>query len=132
MNDTLKIDNVISMYIQLRDKKEAIARKMKVKTAEINTAMGGLERIIKEKADRDGVNSFKTAAGTAFLETTSRASVGDWDKVLEFIKQENMYHMLTKGVSKVVVKEYLDNNNSLPPGVNYTTELSVKVRRSSS
>ena len=37
--------------------------------------------------------------------------------------------MLTKGVSKVAVRGYIDETKEVPPGVNFGTKIGVSVRR---
>ena len=91
--------------------------------------MAKLEAWIQAKSDETGVKSFKTDAGTAFLTTSDFASVGDWDAVLEFVQKHSAYDMLTKGVSKTAVREYIDLNGAVPAGVNFGTKMGVSVRR---
>jgi hypothetical protein len=55
--------------------------------------------------------------------------VADWDALLSFIKAEGAYDMLNKAVNKSAVRAYLDETNKLPPGVNYSTTITVSVRK---
>jgi len=123
------IDDVISTYITLRSQKEAIEAETKEQVAGIKEKLSKLEVWLQAKADETGVKSFKTDAGTAFLTTSDFASVGDWDVVLQFIKENDAYDMLTKKVSKVAVRGYIDANGAVPAGVNFGTKLGVSVRR---
>ena len=123
------VDGVIATYITLRSQKEAVEAEVKEQVADIKEKMGKLEAWIQAKADETGVTSFKTDHGTAFLTTSDFASVGDWDVVLQFIKENDAYDMLTKKVSKVAVRGYIDANGAVPAGVNFGTKLGVSVRR---
>ena len=123
------MDAVVERYIQLRDKKERINTQAKAEIHEINGKMAKLEQYVQMKAKADGVNSFKTDKGTAYLKETPFASVSDWDAILAFVREHDLYHMLTKGVSKLAVKDYLDHTNAVPPGVKYGTVVSVGVRK---
>ena len=91
--------------------------------------MEQFEAWIKEQADAQGVTSFKTKHGTAFLTTTDYANVGDWDAVLGFIRENEAYDMLEKRISKVAVRGYIDATKAVPPGVNYGTKLEVNIRK---
>ena len=64
---SVKVDDVIATYMKLRSQKEAIEAQMKEQTAAIKAKMEKLESWIKEQADVQGVTSFKTKHGTAFL-----------------------------------------------------------------
>lgn len=128
---TVNVDDVIATYMKLREQKSAIEAETKEKVSTIKAKLEKLEAWIKTKADAEGVTSFKTKHGTAFLTTTDYASVADWDAVLGFIKDNEAYNMLEKRISKVAVREYIDHNKTVPPGVNYGTKLEVNVRKPS-
>jgi len=126
---SLTVDQVIEAYLKYRNKKEALEADIKDQVKEIKEKMAKLEAWIKEKADTDGVTSFKTTHGTAFLTTTDYANVADWDSVLNFIKENEAYDMLEKRVSKTAVRGYIDQNKAVPSGVNYGTRIDVNVRK---
>jgi hypothetical protein len=129
MTMSVNVDDVIATYMKLRDQKAAIEGEVKDKVAAIKTKMEKLEAWIKEKADAEGVTSFKTKHGTAFLTTTDYANVADWDAVLTFIQENGAYDMLEKRVSKTAVRGYIDQQKAVPPGINYGTKLEVNVRK---
>lgn len=123
------VDSVIGSYMILRRKKEAIEAKVKDDVAEIKRKMEKLEAWLKEQADTLGVTSFKTPHGTAFLTTTDYANVADWDAVLSYIRDNEAYDMLEKRISKTAVRGYIEQNKSVPPGVNYGTKLEINIRK---
>jgi hypothetical protein len=125
----LTVDTVIDTYLKLRNKKESIEAETKEKVKGIKDNMAKLEGWIKEQADKQGVKSFKTDHGTAFLTTTDFAQVADWDAVLDYIKTNDAFDMLEKRVSKTAVRGYIDKNKSVPSGVNYGTRIDVNVRK---
>lgn len=126
---TVNVDDVIATYMKLRDQKAAIEGEVKDKVSTIKAKMEKLEAWIKEKADAEGVTSFKTKHGTAFLTTTDYANVADWDAVLNFIQEHSAYDMLEKRVSKTAVRGYIEQEKAVPPGINYGTKLEVNVRK---
>ena len=126
---SVQVDAAIAAYIKLRTKKSEIENKVKADIDRINADMAKLEAWLKAKADEVGTSTFKTPAGTAFLSSKDQASVADWDALLSFIKAEGAYDMLNKAVNKSAVRAYLDETNNLPPGVNYSTTITVSVRK---
>jgi hypothetical protein len=126
---TVTVDDVVSAYLKLRDKKDAMEAEVKDRTKEIKERLNKMEAWLKEQADAQGVTSFKTKHGTAFLTTTDYANVADWDSVLEFIQANEAFDMLEKRVSKIAVRGYIDANKAVPPGINYGTKLEVNVRK---
>jgi hypothetical protein len=125
----LKVGDVIATYLTLRNQKEALAQSVKAKTDEINAKLAKIEAWIKQQADAQGVTSFKSEHGTAFLTTVDFANVADWDATLRFIRETEAYDMLEKRVSKTAVRAYIDQTKTVPPGVNYGTKLEVNIRK---
>jgi len=126
---SLTVDQVIETYMKLRSKKEAIDAEAKAKVKGIKENMTKLEAWLKEKADADGVTSFKTNHGTAFLTTNDYARVADWDAMLGFIQENEAYDLFEKRVSKTAVRGYIDMNKAVPAGVTYGTKIDVNVRK---
>lgn len=123
------VGQVIETYIKLRTRKEELEASVKENVREIKTKLIKLEAWLQAKADEDGVTSFKSDYGTAFLTTTDLASVGDWDAVLKFIRDNDAWDILERRVSKNAVRGYIDANGSVPDGVNFGSRVTINVRR---
>lgn len=126
---TVTVDAVIKKYMRLREKKALVEATIKEELDKIKADMTKLEAFLKAKLDADGLTSFKTEYGTAFLTTTDFANVDDWDAVLRFIREEEAYDMLERRVSKTAVRGYIEANKEVPPGVKYGTKLDINVRK---
>ena len=126
---TVTVDAVIKKYMKLRSEKEAAEAEIKERVDSIKAAMAKLEAWLKAKLDADGLTSFKTEYGTAFLTTNDFANVEDWDAVLRFIREEEAYDMLEKRISKATVRGYIETNKEVPPGVKYGTKLDINIRK---
>lgn len=126
---SIKVDDVIATYMKLKSQKDSIEAATKEQVAGIKGKMEKLEVWIKEQADAQGVTSFKTKHGTAFLTTTDYANVADWDAMLAFVRENEAYDMLEKRVSKTAVRGYIEQTKAVPPGVNYGTRLEVNIRK---
>jgi hypothetical protein len=123
------VDAVIKKYMKLRSQKEAVEAETKERLDDIKTSMNKLEAWLKTKLDADGLTSFKSNYGTAFLTTTDFASVDDWDATLDFIRDQGAYDMLEKRVNKTAVRGYIEATNEVPPGVKYGTKLGINIRK---
>lgn len=126
---TLNVDQVVAAYMKLRQQKEALEASIKEEVGVIKDKMTKMEAWIKEQADAQGVTSFKTKHGTAFLSTSDYANVADWDAVLTFIQDVGAFDMLEKRVSKIAVRGYIEEHKAVPPGINYGTKLEVQIRK---
>ena len=127
----MTVDEAIAHYLRLRAKKSQIEAEAKDKVAEIKEVMEKIEGWLQRQADAQGVTSFKTKAGTAFLTTSDFASVADWDAVLQWVVDQNAFDMFERRVNKSAVRGYIEANNAVPPGVNYGTRIDVSVRKPS-
>lgn len=129
MTQQLTVDAVVATYMKLRAKKDAIEAQVKAEVDGIKQQMEKIEAWIKEQADAQGVTSFKTNHGTAFLTTVDYANVADWDAVLSYIRENEAFDMLEKRISKTAVRGYIESTKTVPPGVNYGTKLEVNIRK---
>jgi hypothetical protein len=125
----ITVDAAIGAYMALRKQKEQAEAAVKTQVEDIKAKMAKLEAWIKIQADTQGVTSFKTNHGTAFLTTTDYANVADWDAVLKHIRDTGAYDMLEKRISKMAVRGYIEQNKIVPPGVNYGTKLELNIRK---
>lgn len=126
---TVTVDAVIKKYMKLRSQKEAVEAEIKERVDKIKADMAKLEAFLQAKMDADGLTSFKSEHGTAFLTTTDFANVDNWDAVLQFIREEEAYDMLERRVSKAAVRGYIEANKEVPPGIKYGTKLGVNIRK---
>lgn len=126
-----QIADVLAKYLELRDKKESITANAKAQTDSIEAQLRHIEAWLHERMQTLGTDQFKVqGVGTAFKKVTDFCSVADWNSVLDFAKEHDAYHILTKGVSKTAVKEFMDQHDGIPPpGVNYGMKEEVMVRR---
>ena len=125
----LTVDAIVALYIKQRDQKAAIRQQADAAVELLDAKMLKLEAWIKEQADAQGVTSFKTPHGTAFLTNVDFASVGDWDAVVDFVKRNDAFDMFERRISKKAVKAWIDNTKEVPAGVNYGSRIDVNVRR---
>jgi len=126
---TPNIGDVIRTYMRLREQKTAIETEVKERVSTLKAKMDKLEAYLKTQMDAQGLTSFKSDSGTAFLTTTDYANVANWDAVLEFIRENEAFDMLEKRVSKVAVRGYIEQTKSVPPGITYGTKLEVNIRK---
>ena len=123
------VGDVIRTYMKLRDQKAAIEGEVKERVADLKAKMEKLEAFLKTQMDAQGLTSFKSDYGTAFLTTTDYANVAEWDEVLKFIRDNEAYDLLEKRVSKIAVRGYIEANKAVPPGITYGTKLEVNIRK---
>jgi hypothetical protein len=125
-----QLQSLIGKYIKLRDKKAQLASDFKGTVGQIDDVLKTVEAAILVEFGRIGVDSVGTPFGTAYKTTKTSATVGDWDALLNFIQDQEAWHLLNKAVNKTAVQEYREQHNDIPPGVAWGEEIVVQVRRS--
>lgn len=125
----MKLDELIGKYIAAREKKAELTAAYKEKTAKIDMVLDKIEAALLAQFATLGTDSVKTQHGTAYKSTKTSYQVADWDSTLEFIKQNELWHMLERRVAKAGVDAYKDETGAIPPGLNSRTEVTVNIRR---
>lgn len=126
----MDIDIVVRAYVNCRDSLATERAKFKQVEQEHKVSMDVLEEELMKQATAQGVESFKTQFGTAFVTKKDFIKVENWDAALDYMLANDLRHLLTKSVAKAAAKEYMDENNgALPPGLNYGYIPAIGVRR---
>ena len=130
-SQSFQVDAVIAKYLEIRDQVSQIEGAAKAQTDSLKAQLVTIERWLHQKMQEVGTDQFKAkGVGTAFVKESDFCSVADWNAVLDFVKEHDAWHLLTKGVSKTAVKEFIDSSDGIPPpGVNYGMKQEVQIRR---
>ena len=132
---TIKIDDVVKKYVELRDNLDNERKNFKAFEADSKEKMAKLEMWLLDKARDTGVESFKTNHGTAFRTTKDYARVAGpdgWDSLCAYILKTEDFGLVEKRVAKLHFKELLANGKVVPEeiGIEYVKEQVIQVRRS--
>ncbi len=125
------IEQLIDRYVKLRDKKAEMKAAYDLSIAKIDDAMEKVENYLLGHMNANGVDSVGSPAGTAFKQQMTSATVGDWDSLLAYIREQQAWNLLDHRVNKTAVVEFKEASNDLPPGVNWREETVVRIRRAS-
>lgn len=123
------VEDVIAAYVKLRSVKDQREAAHKAEQKKITEKLTKLEAWLHMKMHVDKVKGFNTNAGTAHTFTVEQATVADMDALLEYVRENEAWHLLEKRVSKTGVRALLDENQPLPPGVNWSSSTVIHVRK---
>lgn len=130
MADELTIDVVMARRFELVDQQAVLSAKHKAELAPINEELEMCELFIKNHMNETNTQSLNiTGAGMAYFTTKSKCSVGDFDATLAAIREQNLWHLLTKAVSKEAVKDYIKEHGVPPAGVDYSEYRDLSWKR---
>jgi hypothetical protein len=130
--ENLKIDQVITTYLNVRTELDRKRKEYQVYEAEAKGQLDRLAMWLKQKGDELGSDSFgKPDVGTAFKTKKEfyRPKPGEWEAVIEWIKETGNYHVLEKRLLKTAIAEIVKETNQLPPGISYEQEITFQVRK---
>lgn len=127
---TQKIGHYITQYVAIREKKAELDKAHKDKLAPLNKALEQLENLFQKTMDSTGLDSLNGDAGTAYPSTTSSVTVSDKEKFLDYVRQNDLWHLLDVRPAKTAVNAFVEEQEIAPPGVNYTTITKINVRKS--
>jgi hypothetical protein len=124
-----KLGDYVDKYLQLRAKKAAMKARHEAELAPLDQAMAVLEALFKENMDKLGLDSLKTEAGTAYTSAVASVRCADPKAFFDFVQAHDAWHLLEVRPAKTAVQEYVENHKVAPPGVDYSTQINVNVRK---
>lgn len=121
----MKASEVVQEYVRLRDQKAALEAQKK----EVQAKMDAIEIKLMRAFEQMGIESLKTPFGTAYTSTRTSASVADKEVFMEYVKAHEDWGLLEVRASKTAVEQFREMNEVLPPGVSWSQEIVVNVRK---
>lgn len=117
------------LYIKLRDTKKEKDEAHKKSLEKLVGAMDKIEAGLLEFLDASGSNSIASDAGTAYKSTQLSATVADKEAFKQFVISTEQWDALDIKANKTFVKDYMEENEEVPPGVKVTQIHTVGVQR---
>lgn len=122
--------DLMTLYIKLRDRIEVEGKAAKKKLAMMAELLTQIEGVLLERLNERGSTSTSTQDAVAFVENATFCGVADWDALLGYITDNEQFQFLNKAVNKNAVSEYMaEHDGNPPPGVKWTEERQIKIRR---
>lgn len=122
-------NDIIAAYVKHRNEKDRLTADYKASVKIIDDKLKKLEVWLQMWLAKEQLNSVNTDAGTAYKTTVEQATVSDMNSFIEFVKDKNAWHLLEKRVSKTGIREMLDADEPVPPGVNWYVTTAINVRK---
>jgi len=131
MKDTMPedFDTIVAQFIKLRDAMKAKEEKFKEEIAPAKAYKEALENKLLEKLNEIGGDSVKTGHGTVYRTSRKSASISDAGVFRSFVIGEGNYDLVDWRANAAAIADFIANNDTPPPGVNYSVNYTVGVRR---
>lgn len=125
----MKPSEAIMHYRKLVQKKAELDAEYKQKLAPISEKMAMIENALLGYMQETELLNLKTEEGTAYITTRESVSVADKSIFMDFVREHDMWDLLEVRPAKSAVIQYKDGRGALPPGVNWSAEQVVRVRK---
>src|SRR3990167_2144254 len=112
------MDVLCDFYVKFRDEKSQLAEQIK----RIDADMSEVEALLLTNLNKMGVESAATTMGTAYKSEKIYHKITDWGTYFNFVKA-NGDAFVQKRVGSAAVKEYKEQNGTLPPGLEEVSEI---------
>jgi hypothetical protein len=134
MSDTpqvapVKVDKFVKHFIALRDKKKLMEEAFNLEKKKVTDVMDKIEGILQGFLEKAGGDGIKTKYGSVYLTTKTTASLADPEAFMDFIIANELFDLLDRRANSTACKEYAEEHNAIPPGVNLNSYTTVGVRR---
>jgi phage host-nuclease inhibitor protein Gam len=121
---------LVSVYIKMRDAKDAITREYEAKINEVKEQMETIEQALLDICKETGQDGGRTAYGSFTRTVKTRYWTNDWSSMYRFIKEQDAIQLLEQRVHQGNMKQFLaENPGLLPEGLNTDSKYSITVRR---
>lgn len=124
-----KVNDVVSAYRRLRDSKKALETEQAEALKPIKEKMEKLENWLHAHLNEVGADSIATPDGTVYKTTTASVRIEDWSATIQYIIENNLWHMLEKRLAKSQVEAYVEEEQHNLIGTSITYQTSVNVRK---
>lgn len=122
-------DKRVAQFIQVRDAIKAIEEELKKRIAPLQEVKDMLEGWLIKHLETIGVESARTKHGTCTASVKYSAPLADPDMFMSWVIDNKQFEMIDRRANVTAVKAYIEENQTAPPGVNWSSYKSVGVQR---
>ena len=130
MNTDESVEGMVAAYRKIR---EAISEKEEAHKADISGLREQLDIVsdaLLGVCNSLQADSLRTAAGTVSRRVNTRYWTTDWERMYEFIRENDVPFLLEQRIHNGNMKQFLDENpDSLPIGLQADRKFVIQVRK---
>ena len=129
----LNLDELVKIYLTIRNERDKIKSNWEVKDGELEQEMKLLEQSMLTVCNDTNASSIRTESGTVIRSLKERFTTNDWDNFKKFVLDNEAIDLLERRIHQGNFKEFMaeHKDDGLPPGVNVMREFTIVVRKPS-
>jgi len=129
MNMAKPID-LVARYIRLRDKMQHADKEYaEWRKLHFDDPMKEIEDHFTTLFEETGADNMKTRSGTVYRKINVSVTTADGSALREYVIGNGLWELVDWRPNKTQVKDLVAAGKELPPGVNYSTHMSIHIQR---
>lgn len=121
---------LVRVFVKMRDARAALKREWEEQDTTIKQQQELIEQLLLKEMNDNGLESFRTGAGTAYKTVKLIPQGSDWGVFYNWVKEHDAFDFIFKRIKADMVKDYMDQHNGqVPPGVSVYSVQGVTIRR---
>jgi len=126
----IPVDRLTKAYLKIRDKRSELRKAYDAEDSELKGQLELIQSALLDYCKYHNVDSVRTPFGLFYRTTSTRYWTSDWEAMNRFILENELPEFYEKRLNQGVVREFLEENpETVPPGLNTTSEYSIRVRK---
>jgi hypothetical protein len=126
----IPVDRLTKAYIKIRDKRSELRKAYEAEDSVLKEKLDTIQSALLDYCKDHNVDSVRTPNGLFYRTTSTRYWTSDWEAMNRFILENELPEFYEKRLNQGVVREFLEENpETVPPGLNTTSEYSIRVRK---
>jgi hypothetical protein len=122
------VERLVGLYLVVREEIERLKEKHKKELEKAVDLQKELTGKITDFLSQHGVDSVKTSAGTAYSSVKYSASLADPEAFMKYVISNQNWDLLDRKANVTACRAFVDQHNTLPPGVNLSSIETLGVR----
>jgi hypothetical protein len=119
----------VAQYVKLRDLIKVKEKEFKEHLAPYKKALDDLNSVLLNHLNNVGANSVNTDFGTVYRTEKKSASLNDPAAFMDYVITNRAWDLLDRKANVTAVAGFIEEHNTQPPGVNFSSAYIVGVRR---
>lgn len=130
----MKLDDLVTTYLTIRNERNTLKNQWETKDAELKADLEQLEQAMLVACNEINADSIRTGSGTIIKSLKETYTCGDWDNFKQFVVENNALDLLQQRISQTNFKEFMSTrlDEGLPPGISTLREFAITVRKPTS